>query len=81
MPVCEGARISRRCSDVREITPLNFGGAITLSLQSLDGDLEYALRKRIHLLNELYTDFLATQAPFGWLIESSGLDPDNPVWP
>jgi len=72
----------RRLDPARvQLTLRNSGGAITLSLQSLDGDLEYAMRKLVHLLNELYLDFLATQAPFDWLIESFGLDPDNPVWP
>jgi hypothetical protein len=59
----------------------NQDGAISVCLQSLDGDMEYATRKLIHLLNELYLDFLANQAPFDWLVQSFGLDPDNPVWP
>lgn len=59
----------------------NAGGDIALLLHSLDRDWNYATRRTIHLVNELYLDFLASQVPLDWLVEGFGLDPDRPVWP
>lgn len=46
-----------------------------------DADWRYAARKLVHLLNELYIDFLPSSQHLDWLIETFDLDPDNPRWP
>jgi hypothetical protein len=59
----------------------NAGGEIALLMHSRDHDWTYAARRMIHLLNELYLDFLATRVPLDWLVDTFGLDPDDPAWP
>ena len=59
----------------------NSSGQLSLSLSCLDLDWEYATRRLVHLLNELYVDVLARAQYFDWLVESFELDPDDPRWP
>ena len=59
----------------------NSAGNLSLSMSSLDHDWEYATRRLVHLLNELYVDVLARPRYFDWLIENFELDPDDPRWP
>lgn len=59
----------------------NTAGDMRLRFDVLDGDWGNATRKLVHLLNELYVAFLPSSAHLDWLVESFGLDPDNPRWP
>ena len=48
-----------------------------LVLKIKDGDGEYAVRKLIHLVNEIYLTFLADGKYFDYLVETFNLDPDR----
>lgn len=69
----------RRC-DQRKITlkTYNRGGDVALTLHVLDGDLQYAVKKLVSVVNEIYLDFLSSGLYFDWLVETFELDPDNP---
>jgi hypothetical protein len=58
-----------------QIRTYNRGGDVLLVLSSLDGDCEYAVRKLVHLVNEIYLTFLAEY--FDYLVETFDLDPDR----
>ena len=69
----------RRCDSAKvQLKTYNRGGDIALTLQMLDDDLEYSVRKLVSLVNEIYLDFLSSGLYFDWLIETFDLDPDNP---
>jgi hypothetical protein len=69
----------RRCDDGKvALRTYNRGGDVALTLRVLDGDVEYAVRKLVSLVNELYLDFLSSGLYFDWLVETFELDPDNP---
>lgn len=69
----------RRCDPERvRLRPYNRGGSVALTLRSLDGDMEYAVRRLIGLVHEIYLDFLSNGLYFDWMIETFELDPDNP---
>ena len=69
----------RRCDRERvKLKLYNRGGKVALTLRSLDGDLDYAVRKLIGLVHEIYLDFLSNGLYYDWLIETFELDPDNP---
>ena len=69
----------RRCDGKKAtLKTYNRGGDIALTLQMLDDDLNYSVRKLISLVNEIYLDFLSSGLYFDWLIETFDLDPDNP---
>jgi hypothetical protein len=53
------------------------GGSVTLVLKTKDGDSEYAVRKLVHLINEIYLTFLADGKYFDYLVETFNLDPDR----
>jgi hypothetical protein len=55
----------------------NRGGNILLVLKVKDGDCEYAVRKLVHLINEIYLTFLADGKYFDYLVETFNLDPDR----
>ena len=65
--------------DVRkvQIRTYNRGGNILLVLKVKDGDREYAVRKLVHLINEIYLTFLADGKYFDYLVETFDLDPDR----
>ena len=52
-------------------------GSAGLEMTVLDGDLEYALRKLIHVVHETYLVFLYDGAYYDYLIETFDLDPDH----
>jgi len=60
------------------IKTYNRGGDVAMTLGILDGDTEYAVRKLVGLVNEIYLDFLSDGLYFDWLVETFDLDPDNP---
>jgi hypothetical protein len=55
----------------------NRGGNILLVMKIKDGDSEYAVRKLVHLINEIYLTFLADGKYFDYLVETFNLDPDR----
>jgi hypothetical protein len=69
----------RRCDpDKLGLRTYNRDGEVALTLQVLDGDVEYATRKLLALVNEIYLDFLSSGLYYDWLLETFELDPDNP---
>ena len=69
----------RRCERKKAtLKTYNRSGDIALTLQVLDDDVEYGVRKLVSLVNEIYLDFLSSGLYFDWLIETFDLDPDNP---
>jgi hypothetical protein len=59
------------------IRTYNRSGNILLVLKMRDGDVEYAVRKLVHLMNEIYLVFLADGKYFDYLVETFDLDPDR----
>jgi hypothetical protein len=60
-----------------QIRTYNRGGNILLVLKIKDNDSEYAVRKLVHLINEIYLMFLADGKYFDYLVETFNLDPDR----
>lgn len=60
-----------------QIRTYNRSGNILLVMKIKDGDLDYAARKLIHLVNEIYLTFLADGKYFDYLVETFNLDPDR----
>ena len=60
-----------------QIRTYNRGGNILLTFKFKDRDVEYAVRKLIHLVNEIYLTFLADGKYFDYLVETFNLDPDR----
>jgi hypothetical protein len=60
-----------------QVRTYNRGGDILLVVKSQDGDAEYAVRKLVHLINEIYLTFLADGKYFDYLVETFNLDPDR----
>jgi hypothetical protein len=60
-----------------QIRTYNRGGNVFLVLKAKDGDSEYAARKLVHLINEIYLIFLADGKYFDYLVETFHLDPDR----
>jgi hypothetical protein len=61
-----------------EIKTYNRAGNATLTATVNDGDYEYAARKLINLINEIYVDFLRDGRFYDYMIETFNLDPDHP---
>jgi len=55
----------------------NRTGNISLTLTVLDEDFDYAVRKLIHLVHEVYLDFLMDGRYYDYMIETFNLDPDK----
>jgi hypothetical protein len=69
----------RRCDRNKvALKTYNRGGDVALTLHVLDGDVEYAVKKLVNLVNEIYQDFLSSGLYFDWMVETFELDPDNP---
>jgi hypothetical protein len=67
-------RLDARKTQVRTY---NRSGNILLVMKVKDGDSEYAVRKLVHLINEIYLTFLADGKYFDYLVETFNLDPDR----
>ena len=52
-------------------------GTVSLAITSRDGDYEYATRKLIHLVHEIFMFFLADYVEYQ--VEAYNLDPDQPI--
>jgi hypothetical protein len=82
---------SREAPDLpahRRLDPAQFrtalrhaAGRMELVIASQGGDSALAVRKLLHLVNELYLDFLAAPQRYDWIVETFDLDPDHPQWP
>ena len=55
----------------------NRAGNVSLTVTVLDGDFDYAARKLIHLVHEVYMDFLFDGRYYEYMIETFNLDPDR----
>ena len=55
---------------------LNRNGSISMSMKSKDGDLEYATRKLIQLVHEIFLDFLNDGLYYEYLVDVFDLDVD-----
>jgi hypothetical protein len=67
-------RVDARKTQVRTY---NRDGNILLVMKVKDGDSEYAVRKLVHLINEVYLTFLADGKYFDYLVDTFSLDPDR----
>lgn len=59
------------------IQPSNRGGKVALTAQIINGDCAYGTRKLIHLVHEIFLDFLFDGKYFDYLVETFDLDPDH----
>jgi hypothetical protein len=59
------------------VRPSNRGGNIALTLTVKNGDYDYATRKLIHLVHEIFLVFLYDGRYYDYLIKTFGLDPDE----
>jgi hypothetical protein len=51
--------------------------AVSLKLTVKDGDFEYAARKIIHIVHEIFMIFLVDGPYYEYMVEQLGLDPDR----
>jgi hypothetical protein len=58
------------------VRPSNRSGNVALTLTVKNGDYEYATRKLIHLVHEVYLVFLQ-EGHYDYMIEAFNLDPDH----
>jgi len=72
-------RVEHRRVDPQKarIRVTNRGGRVSLVFSLLDSDFEYASRKIIHLVHEIFLVFLIDGNYFDYLVEHLGLDPDR----
>lgn len=77
------SRLSKRVPAHRRIDPkravvrcANRGGNVSLTLKVLTGNYEYGARKLIHLVHEIFLEFLGEY--FEYQVEAFDLDPDRP---
>ena len=61
-----------------EIKPYNRANHATLTATVHDDDYEYAARKLVNLINEIYMDFLRDGRFYDYMIDTFNLDPDHP---
>lgn len=60
-----------------QIIPARRGGNVALTAQILDGDDDYAARKLIHLVHEIFLTFLMEGKYYEYMVENFDLDPDR----
>ena len=58
-------------------TLANQRGAVSVSLRAKDADFDYATRKIIQIIHEIFMVFLVDGPYFGYMVEQLGLDPDR----
>ena len=80
----EGAPVGPELPEHRRVNPAkarvalgNKGGAVSVALTVKDGDFEYATRKAIHIVHEIFLIFLEDGPYFEYMVEQLGLDPDR----
>jgi len=70
----------RRLDETRaRLTLRRKENALTLSVRSLDGDLDYACRKLVHIANEILLVFLGGRLYDSYKVEGLGVDPEQ-LW-
>ncbi|MBL8207910.1 MAG: hypothetical protein JNM09_26995 [Blastocatellia bacterium] len=76
---CTPELLDHRRIDPRkvQIQPSRRNGHVALTMQVLDGDDEYATRKLIHLVHEIFLTFLLDGRYYDYLVENFDLDPDR----
>jgi hypothetical protein len=60
-----------------QVLPHNRRKLVSLTLQMKDGDDEYAARKLIHLVHEVFLVFLMDGRYYEYMVENFDLDPDH----
>ncbi len=78
------ARQSAELPEHRRVNPAkarlacgNQRGTVSIALTVKDGDFEYATRKIIHMVHEIFLIFLVDGPYFEYMVEHLGLDPDR----
>jgi len=78
------ARQSAETPEHRRVDPArarlvvsNQRGAVSLALTVKDGDFDYATRKMIHIVHEIFMVFLVDGPYYEYMVEQLGLDPDR----
>jgi hypothetical protein len=59
------------------LTSSNQRGVVSLKLTVKDGDFDYATRKIVHIVHEIFMVFLVDGPYFEYMVEQLGLDPDR----
>lgn len=59
------------------IKVFNRSSNVSLTATVLDEDYDYATRKLVHLVHEIYMDFLMDGRNYDYLVETFNLDPDG----
>jgi hypothetical protein len=59
-----------------QMRAINRGGSVSLSAKALDGDVENAARKLVHLAHEIYLDFLSDGRYYDYLVGALGFNED-----
>jgi hypothetical protein len=59
------------------VTLSNQRGAVSLKITVKDGDFDYATRKIIHTVHEIFMVFLVDGPYYEYMVEQLGLDPDR----
>jgi hypothetical protein len=59
------------------MTAGNKRGMVSVTLAVKDGDFDYAARKIIHIVHEIFLIFLVDGPYFEYMVEHLGLDPDR----
>lgn len=55
----------------------NKGAFVSITVMVKDGDFDYATRKIIHIVHEIFMIFLVDGPYFNYMVENLGLDPDR----
>ena len=55
----------------------NKRGTVSLTVTVTDGDFDYATRKIVHVVHEIFLIFLVDGPYFEYMVEHLGLDPDR----
>jgi hypothetical protein len=55
----------------------NLRGTVSITVTAKDGDFDYATRKIIHIVHEIFMVFLVDRPYYDYMVEHLGLDPDR----
>ena len=68
----------RRVNPVKaRVTLNNKVGVVALTLRTKDGDFDYATRKIIQIVHEIFMVFLVDGSYYEYMVDQLGLDPDR----
>jgi hypothetical protein len=78
------SRQSDEVPEHRRVNPTKAGlasanqrGTVSITVTAKDGDFDYAARKAIHIVHEIYMVFLVDGPYYEYMVEQLGLDPDR----